>query len=134
MSYFRRTVLICNLLLVALLTSVFGIASSNNFVYANYKDGTEAMLKMEAPALDCQQHDELQVHTNLAWENALVVSGADTKASHSCCPSINVTTLFPATSVIEIASNQESSLLLIQNEQMRKTRSFAEKIFRPPIV
>lgn len=133
MSYFRRTVLICNLVLVAMLTSVFGIASANSFIYTSYNDGTEAMLKMEAPALDCQQHDEPEIENNIVWDTILAFSAKETKTSHHCCPAMNVTTLFPATAVVELANVQPSSLVLIQHEQMGKTHTFIETIYRPPI-
>ncbi|MDG3085804.1 hypothetical protein P7F88_06720 [Vibrio hannami] len=132
MNHFRRTVLICNLVLVALLTSVFGIASANSYVYTSYPDGTEAMLKMEAPALDCQKYEDIQTHNEIAWESALAM-GKDAKASHQCCPSINVTTLFPATFASDLQSKQTFSLALIQHESLGKTKALSESIFRPPI-
>ncbi len=135
MIFFRCSMLICKLLLVTLLTSVFAVASVNNFAYSNTAKG-ESMLQMAAPAVDGQLCDESEIifKSQQLWHDLLKAAESDSKAAQKCCSSVTVFTLFPVTATAQLKQIQAASLVLISKKQTGKTHSFTELIYRPPIV
>ncbi len=127
--------LICKLLLITLLTSVFAVASVNSFAYSNIAKGSDAMLKMAAPAVDGQLCDESEIifEGQQLWHDLLKAADNDSKAAQKCCSSVTVLTLFPVTAIAQLQRIQVATLALISKKQSGKTYSFTELIYRPPI-
>ena len=135
MLFFRRSVLICNLLLVTLLTSVFSVAATNHFSYGNTTNGTEFILKAKPPTLDCHHYKDSAARQKCqqAWYDVLKNADSNAKAAHQCQPLIKLLTLFPATALAELKGIQTFYLALINNEPLGNPHSFTELIYRPPI-
>ena len=135
MIFFRCSILICKLLLVTLLTSVFAVAAVDNFAHSNIARGSESMLKMTAPAVDGQLCDESEIifKTQQRWHEILKAAESDSKAAQKCCSSLTVLTLFPVTATAQLTRIQVASLALISRKQTGKAYSFTELIYRPPI-
>jgi hypothetical protein len=133
MIFLRRSVFICKLLLIALLTSVFATASANNFTYTNIAGRSASTMK--TPALDCQSASRTKnnLKHKLACHLLTEPIVSNVKTVDSCCCSINVLTLFPATRLAELKKRLLPSLVLIRKKQTVKTHAFTELIYRPPI-
>ncbi|WED24578.1 hypothetical protein L3Q72_17030 [Vibrio sp. JC009] len=135
MSVFQRTVWICSALLLVLTTSMLGVISTGKLVSANHSKGTESMLKMQAPALDCQHYDESRILAQNQQIVKAVIDAAkhDTKAAHTCCPAFSNILTFPATMHAEHSIVRVHSLALIDDEPVAKPRLVSSSIYRPPI-
>jgi hypothetical protein len=136
MPAIKRTVWISCMLLIALMTSVISVASADNFTYIDHSENKTAMLKMEAQALDCQQHDDAKIAAKIspAWEEVISSSDTESKVTHQCCPSFSSGVLsFPATHLAEQFVAQPFSLALMRDEPSEKARILTESIYKPPI-
>ena len=134
--FFRYSLLICNLLLVALLTSVFSAASTNSFTYRKQGNADKLITNIKPPTLDCQHLESPQAKQacQQAWYEIIKSADNTSQTSHQCQRLINLITLFPATSIAQLNENQITSLAPIRDEQPGETHSFTESIYRPPIV
>ena len=134
--FIRYSLLICNLLLVALLTSVFSAAATNGFTYHKQGNADKLITTITRPVLDCQhlESPEAKQACQQAWYDIIKSADNSSKTSHQCQRLINLITLFPATSVAQLNGNQITSLAPIKDERPGETHSFTESIYRPPIV
>ena len=134
--FIRYSLLICNLLLVALLTSVFSTASTNSFTYLKEGNTDKLITTIKRPVLDCQhlESSEAKQACQQAWYDIIKSVDNSSKTSQQCQRLINLITLFPATSVAQLNENQITSLAPINDERPGETHSFTESIYRPPIV
>ncbi|MFT6928074.1 MAG: hypothetical protein ACJAZP_003723 [Psychromonas sp.] len=133
MSFVRRNVFVCYLLLVALLTSVFAVGSANKMTNANMSNGS--ILTMTAPVLACEYYDKLEIRLKCqqAWNAVIKAININANTLHQCERLINVITLFPATAVAKLHKTQAFSLALMRDEPMENPHSFSEILYRPPI-
>lgn len=133
MILLRCNGLICKLLLVTLLTSVFTVASANNFTYNIFTDRNQSVMKMTLQ--DCQSKHKLSpsLEIQMACNELTKPVLSSVKGSTSCASSINLLTLFPAILSAELGNYLVPSLVLIRKKQNVKTYAFTERIYRPPI-
>lgn len=133
MILLRCNVLICKLLLVTLLASVFTVASANNFTYNIFTDRNQSVMKMTLQ--DCQSKHRLShsLKIQMACNELTKPALSSVKTSNSCSNSINLLTLFPAILLTEFSNYLVPSLVLILKKQNVKTYAFTERIYRPPI-
>ena len=135
MIFIRCNILICKLLLITLLTSVFAVAAMNNFAHSTIAKESESILKMAASAINAQLCDESKIifKPQQRWHEVPKATDSDSKVQ-KCCSSLTVLTLFPVTAATQLTKIQVASLRLISRKQTGKAHSFTELIYRPPIV
>lgn len=131
----RRTLLVTSMLLIALLSSIIGVASAGGSLGLNYSKQTTAMLKIKAQDNDCQHLGDTTEFErwSLAIKQALAEQDNDAGVAYQCCSSITILT-FPATMPTAPDLARISTLALINIEQGVKACSLSESIYKPPIV
>lgn len=135
MIFVRRRLLICNLLLITLLTSLFSVAATHYFTSGSTANSTASILNTKPPTLDCHHYkDSAAKHKCLqAWYDVLKNADSNAKTAHQCHSLIKLIPLFPATALAELKDVQAFYLALFKDEQLGKPHSFTELIYRPPI-
>lgn len=135
MPLFSRSLLICHLLVVTLLTSVFSMATGNDFSYGKNSDGSRYLVKSAPAVLDCQHLKGSAARQKClqAWYDVIKTADSHSQTNQQCQRTINPLTLFPATVAIQLNEIQISSLAPIREEKLDKPHSFTELIYRPPI-
>lgn len=130
-----RTTFICNLLLVAVLASVFASASANSFIYFKVDNRLELLVDLQPsklPAVDNARDTQKQLNKT-QWGELVKNTGSNTKPATQCCCPINLLTLFPPTADMAFIKHQEHTLERIPKDKIQKAFSFTELIYRPPI-
>lgn len=112
------------------------MATANHLAYSPMVSTPKVLLLLESfkPKFDEANKSVTSIENEKFWGSASYVDETIVDTETPCCCTINILTLFPVTDSNTIVNLPVPFRILLTKDQIAKTYSFTELVYRPPIV